>query len=71
MISILHLYKAQHLIIHKSTIFELMHEHNNVILDPTQAYWTYHNPIYFAFKLHNHIFQLIIPSIDEQTSNKK
>jgi hypothetical protein len=36
-----------------------------------QAYWTYHNPIYFAFKLTNHISQFIIPSNTELTLNKK
>ncbi len=37
-----------------------------------KVYWTYHNPIiYFAFKLPNHIFQFIIPFINEQSSNKK
>jgi hypothetical protein len=48
-----------------------MPEHNNVIFVSTQAYWTNHIPIYFAFKLPNHISQFIIPSINEQTSNKK
>jgi hypothetical protein len=37
----------------------------------TQAYWINHNPIYLAFKLSNHIFQFIIPCINELTSNKK
>jgi hypothetical protein len=37
----------------------------------THAYWTDHNPIYFAFKLPNHISQFIIPYINELTSNKK
>jgi hypothetical protein len=36
----------------------------------TQVYWTDHNPIYFAFKLPNHISQFIIPSIIELISNK-
>jgi hypothetical protein len=39
--------------------------------ESTQAYWTNHNPIYFALKLPNHISQFIIPSINELTSDKK
>jgi len=37
----------------------------------TQVHWIDHGPIYFAFKLFNHISQFIIPSTNEQTSNKK
>jgi len=37
----------------------------------TQTYWTYHNLVYFVFKLLNFIPQFIIPSINEQTLNKK
>jgi hypothetical protein len=32
----------------------------------TQAYWTDRNPIYFAFKLLDHLPQFIIPTINEQ-----
>ncbi len=70
MVFILHLYKTQHLIIHKLTIYGLMSQLNNVS-GLTQAYWINDNPIYFAFKLFNHIFQFIIPSINELTLNKK
>jgi hypothetical protein len=27
----------------------------------TQAYWTYHKPIYFAFKLPNYVPQFVLP----------
>jgi hypothetical protein len=37
----------------------------------TQAYWIDHNPIYFAFKIPNHISQFILPSITKLTLNKK
>jgi hypothetical protein len=37
----------------------------------TQAYWTNHNPIYFAFKLPNYIPQFIIPTINEQMLKAK
>jgi hypothetical protein len=39
--------------------------------ESTQVYWIDHNPIYLAFKLPNHIFQFIIPYINELTSSKK
>ncbi len=42
----------------------------NNVSGSTQVYWIDYNPIYFAFKLLNHIFQFIIPSINELTSNK-
>jgi hypothetical protein len=27
----------------------------------TQAYWTYHKPIYLAFKLPNYVHQFVLP----------
>ncbi len=47
-----------------------MPQRNNVN-GSTRAYGIDHNPIYFAFKLFNHISQFIIPPINELTSNKK
>jgi hypothetical protein len=60
-----------HLIIHKSTIFWTNVITQQCNIGSTQTYWTYHNLVYFAFRLLNFNPQFIIASIDEPKKNSK